>query len=161
MDTIYEDSETGCCPRFDPKLWEDQEITWTDKLFLKDRVKSFLHIPLNFGQMVVKNVEKIKNANALTKQPLMMCDENSLWGSDVYIAIEKNVPDSQMVKISGTFLSKVFEGSFQNIGKWSKEMKTYVESKGKKAQKYYFFYTTCPKCAKYYGKNFVVILAQI
>jgi hypothetical protein len=25
----------------------------------------------------------------------------------------------------------------------------------------YFFYTTCPKCAKKYGKNYVVILAQI
>jgi len=25
----------------------------------------------------------------------------------------------------------------------------------------YFFYTTCPKCAKKYGKNYVVILAEV
>ena len=25
----------------------------------------------------------------------------------------------------------------------------------------YFFYTTCPKCAKYYGKNYVVLVAQV
>jgi hypothetical protein len=24
-----------------------------------------------------------------------------------------------------------------------------------------FYYTTCPKCAKRYGKNYVVLLAQI
>jgi NMD protein affecting ribosome stability and mRNA decay len=24
----------------------------------------------------------------------------------------------------------------------------------------YFFYTTCPKCARKYGKNYVAILAQ-
>ncbi|MHC4509420.1 MAG: hydrolase [Planctomycetota bacterium] len=25
----------------------------------------------------------------------------------------------------------------------------------------YFFYTTCPKCAKVYGKNYTVLLAKI
>jgi len=25
----------------------------------------------------------------------------------------------------------------------------------------YFFYTTCPKCAEFYGKNYTVILAKV
>jgi hypothetical protein len=25
----------------------------------------------------------------------------------------------------------------------------------------YFFYTTCPKCAKHYGKNYVVAVAKV
>ncbi len=25
----------------------------------------------------------------------------------------------------------------------------------------YFFYTTCPKCAKAYGKHYVVLFAQV
>ncbi len=40
-------------------------------------------------------------------------------------------------------------------------MKTYVVSQKKEIKKLYLFYTTCPKCAKYYGKNYVVLLAQI
>ena len=161
MDKLYEKSETGCCPRFDPKPWMEKEITWKDKLFLKDRVRSVFHIPLNFGQVIVRNIEKIKAADALPSVPLMISDENSLWGSDIYIAVSKNVPDTEMTKISGTFLSKVFEGPFQKTGMWAKEMKEYVGKKGKLLKKMYFFYTTCPSCAKYYGKNYVVILAQI
>lgn len=161
MDKLYEKSETGCCPRFDPQPWMEKKIVWKDKLFLKDRVRSFFHIPLNFGPVIVRNIEKIKDADALPSIPLMLSDENSLWGADIYIAVGRNVPDSQMTKISGTFLSKVFEGPFQNCGKWAKEMKGYVKAKGEELKKLYFFYTTCPACAKYYGKNFVVILAQI
>jgi hypothetical protein len=40
-------------------------------------------------------------------------------------------------------------------------MKAYVASRQKKLEKLYFFYTTCPKCAKHYGKNYVVLLAQV
>ena len=79
----------------------------------------------------------------------------------MYIAVSKEVPGAQMARISGTFLTRVFEGPFANVRKWVQEMKTYVASQKKEIQKLYFFYTTCPKCAKYYGKNYVVLLAQI
>ncbi len=161
MDKLYEQSETGCCPRFDPGPWEDKEIKFQDKLFLKDHVRSFLHIPLNFDKIMVKNMEKIEAANALTPEPLLLSDEKSMWGADVYIAVSKEVPGAQMEKISGTFLSKVFEGPYNNMGKWAKEMQGFVKSKGKELKKKYFFYTTCPKCAKYYGKNYTVIMAQV
>jgi hypothetical protein len=66
-----------------------------------------------------------------------------------------------MATISGTFLTKVFEGPFKNVGKWMREMKEYVASKGKTLKKIYCCYTTCPKCAKAYGKNYVVLFAQV
>jgi hypothetical protein len=160
-DNIYADSETGCCKRFNPKPWQDREVKLKDKLFLKDSVKSFLHIPLNFGAIMKKDMEKIAAVKALPEMPMMLSDEKSPWGSDIYIAVSKDVPDSNMVKLSGSFLTKVFEGSYKDMGKWVKEMQAYVASKGKKTEKLYFFYTTCPKCAKYYGKNYTVILAKI
>lgn len=161
MDKLYEKAETGCCPRFDPAPWDGKEIKFKDKLFLKDHVRSFFHIPLNFGNVMVKDMEKINSAGALAPKPLMLSDEKSLWGSDIYIAVSKEVPGADMVKISGTFLSKVFEGSYKDAGKWAKEMQEYVKSKGKELKQMYFFYTTCPACAKYYGKNYTVILAKI
>jgi len=42
-----------------------------------------------------------------------------------------------------------------------KEMEEYVKDKGKQIKKMYFSYTTCPKYAKVYGKNYVVLFAQI
>jgi hypothetical protein len=160
MDKLY-DSETGCCPRFNPEPWDGKEIKFQDRLFVKDHVRSFLHIPLNFGKVMVRNMERIQQAGALAKEPLLLSDEKSLWGADVYIAVSKNVPGAEMARISGTFLTKVFEGPYKNAGAWAKEMRAYVESKARELKKLYFFYTTCPKCAEYYGKNYTVLLAQV
>ena len=152
---------TGCCEPFDPNPWQEKEITWQGKLFVKDHITSFLHIPLNFGNKVVKNIALIEKAQAKSPYQLMLTDEKSLWGSDIYIDVAKDVPGAQMTNISGTFMTKVFEGPYQNVGKWAQGMKEYVEGKGKKINKLYFLYTTCPKCAKAYGKNYVVLFAQI
>jgi len=152
---------TGCCEPFNPEPWQEKEITWQDKIFVKDHVTSFLHMPLNFGGKVVKNLKLIEKADAKSQYQLMLTDENSLWGSDLYIDVAKDVPGAQMAKISGTFLTKVFEGPYQNAGKWVKEMKEYAKNKGKETTKLYFSYTTCPKCAKTYGKNYVVLFAQV
>src|SRR3989339_500880 len=146
---------TGCCDPFNPAPWEEKEITWNDKLFVKDHVISFLHIPLNFGKKVVKNMALIEAANAKAPYQLMLTDEKSLWGCDIYIDVTRDVPGAQMAKLSGTFLTKVFEGPYQNAGKWACDMEKYVKSKGRELKKIYFSYTTCPKCAKAYGKNYV------
>jgi hypothetical protein len=152
---------TGCCEPFDPKPWEDKTIVWKDKVFVKDKITSFLHIPLNTGKKVVKNMGLIDKANAKSDYQLMLWDEKSLWSTDIYIDVARNVPGAQMAKISGTFLTKVFEGPYQNAGKWAKEMQEYVKSKGKELRKLYFSYTTCPKCAKAYGKNYVILFAKV
>jgi len=161
MDQHDEQSQTGCCPRFDPGPWDEKEITFQDKLFIKDHVRSFLHIPLNFGTVRIRNMEKIKETGAMVPIPIMLSDEKSLWGADLYIAVSREVPGAKMARISGIFLTKVFEGPYKNAGQWAQEMKAYVKSKARRMKKMYFFYTTCPKCAEIYGKNYTVILAKI
>jgi len=161
MDKPNETSETGCCPRFEPGPWDGKEITFQDKLFVKDRVRSLFHIPLNFGRVMVRNMEKIRQAGAEAAEPLLLSDENSLWGADIYIAVSRDVPGARTARVSGTFLTRVFEGPYANVRRWVQEMQTYVASRQKELKKLYFFYTTCPKCAKHYGKNYVVLLAQI
>jgi len=161
MVKLNEQGETGCCPRFDPDPWEEKEVTWQDRLFVKDQVRSFLHIPLNFGKVMVRNMEKIEKAGALDLEPMVLSDDKSLWRTDVYIAVSKEVPGANMEKISGTFMTKVFEGPYKDAGKWVKSMKEHVTSKGKQIKRLYLFYTTCPKCAKAYGVNCTVVLAQV
>ncbi len=153
--------ETGCCPRFNPEQWDEKEVEFKEKLFLKDHINSFFHVPLNFGKVMERNIKKIEAAEATASEQLVMTDEKSLWGADVFIAVEKNVPNSDMEKISGTFLTKVFEGPYSKMKKNVDEMNRYVKSKGKDWKTLYFYYVYCPKCSKEYGKNFTVILAQI
>jgi effector-binding domain-containing protein len=119
------------------------------------------HIPLNFGAVMKRNVGAIEAADASPETMVVLSDENSLWGADVYIEVTKDIPGANMVIIKGTFLSKVFEGPYRNMKQWTDEMKSFVQSRGKTIQKLYYFYTTCPKCAKKYGKNYVAILAQV
>jgi len=124
-------------------------------------LQSFRKIPLNFGKVMVRNMEKIQKAEALAPEPILLSDEKSLWGADVYIAVSKEIPDAEMARISGTFLTKVFEGPYKDAGKWAKAMTDYVKNKARQMEKMYFFYTTCPKCAKVYGKNYTVLLAKV
>jgi len=152
---------TECCPRFEPEPWDGKVITWEQKLFLRDRVTSFLHIPLNFGAVMKRSMAAIEAAGATPDDRVILSDENSLWNADVYVAIAKDIPGANTTTLSGTFLAKVFEGPYRNMRTWIAEMQAFVRGKGKVLQKLYFCYTTCPKCAKKYGKNYVVILAQL
>jgi len=155
-------NKTGeCCPRFNPDPWNEKVISWENRRFVRDRVTSIFHIPLNYGAIMERNDRIIRAADACTDTRLILTDENSLWGADVYIEVSKDVPNAKMATISGTFMTKVFEGPYRNMRLWIDDMNTYVVAKGKQIRKMYFYYTTCPKCAKKYGKNYIVILAEV
>jgi hypothetical protein len=152
---------TGCCPPFDPTPWRDQEISWRHKPFVKDHVTCLFHVPLNMGRVVLKDMALIDAADAAADHPLMLSDELSPWGADLYIEVKKLVPGATMAEISGTFLTKVFEGPFRDAPRWVEDMTHYVAARNRTLERLYFGYTTCPKCAKAYGKNYVVMFAKV
>ncbi len=155
-------AETGCCPRFDPGPWDEKEIVWKNKLFLKARVFALFHIPLNMDSVMKRDMEIINAAKARPKRAVMLYDETSAFGADVYVAVGKPVAGAKLARISGRFLSKVFEGDYKGTGKLVKEMEGYVAGKAGRAMKrLLFFFTTCPACAKAYGKNYTVLLAEV
>ena len=154
-------AEKECCPKFDPAPWQERWITLDGKKFVKDRVRSFLRIPLNFGAVMTRNMTKIQQAEAGAPQMLLLSDENSLWGADVYIEVAKDVPGAKMVSLEGTCLAQAYEGPYREIPKWIADMQRRVAAKGKTLRKLLFYYTTCPVCAKKYGKNYVVLFAKV
>jgi len=153
--------DTGCCPRFHPDKWDKKAVIWDEKPFVKARVKAFFHMPRDFGKVVTQQMEIIRSNGAENTGNLMLSDEKSMWGSDLYIAVDKEAEGAENVKISGRFISKVFEGPYKNAGRWAKEMDAYVKSKNKSPKRMLFWYTACPKCAKTYGKNYAVIFAEV
>lgn len=159
-ETRYDNTETGCCERLDASKWDEQEFHWDDKLFLRDHVRSFLHVPLNYGSIISRDLAAVEDAGAYPEVPLTLTEEVSLWGADIYVALDREVPDAQMQRLSGTFLTKVFEGPYRDAGKWADRMGEYVEGRGSQVKALYYYYATCPKCARTFGKNSTVLFAQ-
>lgn len=160
-ETQYDNRETGCCARVDPTRWDDQTMSWKGKPFLKSQVRALFHVPLNFGSVVTRAHAAIEAAAAYPQEPFCLSDEISPWRSDLLVAVDREVPDQETVRLSGTFLTKVVEGPFRDAGRWVREMKEHVAAQGRDARKIYLFYATCPKCAKHFGKNRVVLFAQV
>ena len=152
-----------CCPQFDPATWQGREVIWVEKAFIQDRVTTFMHIPLNMSRVILRMFAKIQKADAAPAASdfLMLARGPSPWHCDMYMNVTKPVPDAKMVKLSGTFLTKVFDGPYNRVPKWLEEMGQYVAQKGRKALKYYIYFTTCPKCMKKWGHNYVVVFAQV
>lgn len=154
-----------CCPKFDTEPWDNKSHQWKDKPFIKDTVPQFLHMPLPF--MVKKTIMKMWNYAEKTgaapdlKDFLLLAYDPSPWKSEFYMSVTKEVPGAENVKLSGTFLTKVFDGPYNAVPKWIKEMDKYAAEKGKKVVKYFIYFTTCPKCAKLYGHNYAVAFAQV
>lgn len=71
------------------------------------------------------------------------------------------MPGADNIKLSGDFLTHVFEGPFSQLSAWCKQMEEEVTGDGKRLDILYYFCTTCPKCAKHFGKNYVVAIVQV
>ena len=151
----------SCCPPFDPVPWNDRTLEFAGRRFVRDRVTSFLHIPLNFRSVMQRNMARIEAAGAAVEPGLVLSDERSPWRADVYIEVAKDVPGAQMASIPGTFLARVFEGPYRDVRRWVEDMKAVVAARGRQLRRLLFYYTTCPACAKRHGKNYVVLFAEI
>jgi len=76
-------------------------------------------------------------------------------------AVSKPVPGEEMVALDGTYITGVFEGSYDHGPEWLAEMERRVRERGAGPGTVYFFHTTCPRCAEEYGVNYVVGVARI
>lgn len=92
---------------------------------------------------------------------LMLFHDPSAFKSEIYLSVTGNVPDANNISISGTFMSKVYAGAYRDVPKFIKEMNEYLEAQGKKAKDYYIHYAYCPKCAKKYGNNYMILFAEV
>lgn len=152
-----------CCPEFKPDKFQEKTHIWNNKLFLQDEVLQILHIPLNMGSVIKRMFKKVEDAKACPPDEdfLILSYDPSPWKSELYMTVTKNIPGEKIAKITGTFLSKVYDGPYNAVPKWIKDMDEYVLSKGQKVKKYYFHYAYCPKCSKKFGHNYTIAFAQV
>ncbi|MDD5045427.1 MAG: hypothetical protein PHG51_07815 [Candidatus Omnitrophica bacterium] len=145
------------CEWLESVNWDEKEFNWKNKPFFVTKYKEFMHMPLNYGKVLAKALEKIGDRR---EDQFTLSGEESLLSSSLLVPVteEGNFP---VEKISGTVLTRLFEGNYSDIKSWIKEMTNYVRGKDKEVKKFWFWYPTCPKCAKKYGKVQTVIFAQV
>ena len=157
-----DNSETGCCPRFDPTGWDGEEFEFHHRPFVRSTTINVLHVPLNLGPVFKKTWRKIQAADAAPlNEYLVLSSDLSAWRGEHYFAVTKPVPNVDMVSLTGRYFSQVFEGPYRQAGHWATEIASFIDLSGRELRRLYFFYTTCPSCAKYYGKNFVIAFAEV
>lgn len=152
--------ETGCCPKFDPAPWHEKVFEWQNKKFIKASVFTLFHYPVNFGSVIAGMMKQIGLAGGQMVDGVCLSDHTSMWNMDLYLAVDRDIPGADNVVLNGTFLSKVYEGPYKDTAKWCDDFKAYAASKNMKITKWFMWYTTCPKCAKAYGKNYVAVVAR-
>jgi hypothetical protein len=98
---------------------------------MKAKVRTFNHLPINFG----------------VDQGGPHCHRQGRCRAQAH-------------QTAGEFLSNVYEWPFKDTGKWCKDFERFAKKKAFVINTWYMWYTTCPKCAKKYGTNYVVVLAR-
>jgi len=161
--TYTDKNETGCCAVPNVTAWDEQEVKFENQHFIRMYTRSFLHIPLNMAKVmtVLQSTAEAAGAEMPLQKAMILSREISPWKAEQLYAVSKRIPKADNTTLSGKFMTKVFEGPFKNAGQWYKQLTRYVKRSGHEPKKIYFFYTTCPKCAKHYGKNYVIGLASI
>ena len=155
------DNPTGCCPRFDPAGWDGQDLNFADKPFITARTKSVAHVPLDMAKAFRDTFAAIERAKARDPDDfLVLSRDRSAWSAEHLFAVARDVPGYPLVRLSGDYRTAVFEGPFKRVPQWAREVELRAHTRGKTIEDLYFFYTTCPKCAKAYGKNYEVAVSK-
>ena len=76
-------------------------------------------------------------------------------------AVSKPVRGMEMVRLDGDYRTRLFEGPYQQAPQWQGEFEQELAQKGLMAEKIYFYFTTCPACSEFYGRNYVVAVAKL
>lgn len=153
---------TGCCPKFNPEGWDGQKLEFKDKKFIHATTRSAMHIPLNMSKVFARVHGHLQEAKAYDPDNfIVLSRELSPWKAEHFFSTDLEVPEEDGTCLNGKFVTKLFEGPYTHAKAWRAEMEKIVKAKGAEPGNIYFFYTTCPKCAKAYGKNYVVGVAAL
>lgn len=141
-------------------------FNWDNKLFIKETIPTVFHIPFPpiIGKRVTKMHEFAKKANATIpdkSEALILFRDPSAFNSEIYYAVTKEVEGANNTAISGSFVAMVFDGPYNNIPEYIKEMEKHLSEKKQLAKDYYVHYAYCNKCAKERGHNYIILFALV
>jgi hypothetical protein len=155
-----------CCPKFDTEKWDKKTFHWENKLFIRETISTFFHIPFppTIGKKVMKMHTLAGKSEATIPDKtdaLILFRDPSAFKSEIYYAVTKEVEGANNTAISGLYVAGVFDGPYSSVPKFIKEMGKYLKGREQTAKDYYVHYAYCPKCAKESGHNYMILFALV
>jgi hypothetical protein len=166
MTTIAKLKSEECCPVFHSEKWNEKTFRWDRKPFIKASIPTFFHMPYPpmIGKQITRLTKLAEESNKLDsnkEEILVLFTDPHPFKSEIFLSVSGEVPDAKNASLTGTFISKVFDGKYNSMPKFMKEMDVYLEGLNKKSRQYYVHYAYCPKCAKEAGHNYMVLFAEV
>jgi len=75
---------------------------------------------------------------------------------DLFIELAREVPGAEMVKLNGVLLSACLRRALR-----AAQTRREVVRSGERLERLYFAWTTCSRCARAHGHNYVIVFAPI
>jgi len=155
-----------CCLKFNVEKWDKKTFKWNSKKFIKDSIPEIFHIPIpsTIDKKITRMwsaVEKNNAASPNKEDTLILFRDPTPFKGEIYISVDKDVLNEDNVTLSGTFISRVFDGGYNDVPKFIKSMQEYLSETNNIAKDYYIHYAYCPKCAKEYKHNYMIIFAKV
>lgn len=150
----------------DRNKWVGLSHRWDQMPFVMENLPAFFHIP--FPPMIGKRIKDMTQkteaagmAETDKTETLVLFHDPGLFRTDIYNSVKGMVPEANNINLSGTFISKVFSGSYNTVPAHIKSMNSYLKGIGKQSSDFYIHYAYCPKCAEKYGSNLMVLFARV
>ena len=81
---------------------------------------------------MMKQAETANKLEANREDILLLFSDPNPFKSEMYLAVTDEVQDASNTVLSGTYMTKVFDGKNSEIRKFFKEMDAYLSNLGKK-----------------------------
>jgi hypothetical protein len=161
--TYTEINETGCCAVPSINDWDKKVVHFDAVHFIRANTWSVFFAPMNMAKVMTSLQRSAEAAGAAVppQREMTLSHDLSPWRAEHLYAVSEPVDGADNVVVSGDFASCVFEGAYSHAKQWRDETVAYAAELGRVPRDVYFFYTTCPKCAKAYRKNYVIVLASL
>ena len=131
--------------------------------------KAFPHFSISrfipmISKKMIKMIHLADEADANLEddaEMLILFHDPTAFKSEIYYSVTKNVEGADNYPISGTFVAGVFDGPYNKVPVFMKEMDRYLAGENKKAKDYFVHYAYCPKCAEKYKHNYMILFARV
>jgi len=121
---------TARCPKFDPIGWDGRHLSFHDQPFVRATTRSLVHDPFNMGQVLTRVQGHIEDAGAQDPDHISdLSRDQSATEDEHFFRVTGDVPGENMIRLSGDFITRVFEGSNRQANNRVHEMETATEEK--------------------------------
>jgi hypothetical protein len=161
--TYTDTNETGCCAVPNVADWDRVTVEFDAQPFIRRHTRSVMHVPLDMSR-VMTGLDTTARSAGVTMPPdraMVLSRELSAWRAEQLYAVTAPVAGADNVTLDGRFASAAFEGPYGQSAAWVAEARDFARTQGEPGEETYVFYTTCPRCAKHYGRNDVIVLVPV